>query len=95
MNQGKEAEDMPQVLEHAGGVSLRAICPEARIFGGEDIRIRACCGDAQACRPGDLYVAVLEPDSDGHDHDQVTEAIHRGAAAILTESGSVTIPPSG
>ncbi len=77
---------MPVALEHKGGVSLRSICPEARIFGGEDIRIRACCGDARSCRPGDLYIAVLEPDADGHDHEQVTEAVRRGAAAILTES---------
>jgi UDP-N-acetylmuramoyl-L-alanyl-D-glutamate--2,6-diaminopimelate ligase len=86
MNQGKEAADMPQTANCADGVSLRAVCPEARLFGGEDIRIRSCCGDARSCRPGDLYVAVVAPDTDGHDHDQITEAVRRGAAAVLTES---------
>ena len=51
MNQGKEARDMPVTLEPKGGVSLRSICPEARIFGGEDIRVPTrlaglCCDDA-------------------------------------------------
>ena len=77
---------MPVASEFAGGISLRTICPEARIFGSDDIRIRACCGDAHSCRPGDLYIAVLEPDRDGQDFEQVSEAVRRGAAAVLTES---------
>jgi UDP-N-acetylmuramoyl-L-alanyl-D-glutamate--2,6-diaminopimelate ligase len=86
MHQGKEAVAMRQTVDTPGGLSLRSVCPDARLFGGDDIRIQACCGDATSCRPGDLYVAVLAPDADGHDHDRVTEAVRRGAAAILAES---------
>ena len=77
---------MPPTATRAGGLSLRTVCPEARIFGGDDVVIQSCCGDARSCRPGDLYVAVVGPEQDGHDYDQISEAVRRGAAAILAES---------
>lgn len=84
---------MPQLTHRAGGVSLRSVLPAARVFGSEDILVRSCCGSAASCRPGDVYVAVLDADSDGHDYDQVCEAVQRGASAVLTESYlPITVP---
>jgi UDP-N-acetylmuramoyl-L-alanyl-D-glutamate--2,6-diaminopimelate ligase len=84
MNQGKEAADMHSALDRSVGVSLRSICPDGRFLGSDDVRVESCCSDASSCRPGDLYVALVEPDADGHD--RIHEAIRRGAKAILAES---------
>ena len=75
---------MPSTLGRAIGVSLRSVCPEARFFGGDEIRVTSCCSDPFGCRPGDLYVAVPQADADGHDY--IHEAIQRGAAAVLAEA---------
>ena len=74
---------MQDTLDHTGGVSLRQILPEGRFFGGHDISVDACSSDARKCRPGDLYVALVGPDTDGHD--DVAEAVRRGATAVLAE----------
>ncbi|QDU93434.1 UDP-N-acetylmuramoyl-L-alanyl-D-glutamate--2,6-diaminopimelate ligase [Lignipirellula cremea] len=73
------------------GVSLREILPEARIFGADDIRITSCSGNAQECQPGDLFVAIVDADGDGHD--EVAQAIDRGATALLTERPLVAGAP--
>ena len=65
------------------GISLRTALPSGRIFGGSDVRFSACCSEADQCRPGDLYVALVDADGDGHDLADL--AIRRGAAAILAE----------
>jgi UDP-N-acetylmuramoyl-L-alanyl-D-glutamate--2,6-diaminopimelate ligase len=39
--------------------------------------------DARHCRRGDLFVALVDADGDGHEH--VDEAVQRGAAAVLAE----------
>ena len=74
---------MLQTLHRAGGISLREVLPEGCFFGDADIRITSCSGDALACRRGDLFVARVGVDYDGHD--QVREALQRGAAAVLAE----------
>jgi len=65
------------------GFSLQELLPEARIFGASDVRISSCSGNAADCQTGDLFVAIVGADRDGHD--DVAEAIDRGAVALLTE----------
>lgn len=78
---------MPTVEQLSpAGLSLRSILPEARMFGRRDIQVRSCCGHAEQCRPGDLYVAIVDPDGDGHDPDRIAEALRHGASAVLAES---------
>src|SRR5690606_36266370 len=43
----------------------------------------SCCIDARQVQPGDIYVALLQADEDGHD--RADEAIRRGASAVIVE----------
>lgn len=74
---------MTQLLSRAGGISLRQTLPKTKFLGGDDISVVSCCGDSRRVRPGDLFVAILGSEQDGHDH--AGEAIERGAVAVLTE----------
>lgn len=67
----------------SAGLSLRDVLPEARICGARDVRFTACCSDPRSCREGDLFVALLDEHRDGHDF--ASEAVRRGAAAVLAE----------
>ncbi|MCY2995748.1 MAG: UDP-N-acetylmuramoyl-L-alanyl-D-glutamate--2,6-diaminopimelate ligase [Planctomycetota bacterium] len=72
-----------QIAHRAQGVSLRKLLPDSRFLGDRDIRIHSCSGNPRGVRPGDLFVALQTGDFDGHD--QVGEALQRGAAAVLAE----------
>src|SRR5262245_1083198 len=74
---------MPEAISCAPGLRLRQLLPEAEIFGSDDIAVRACTADSRACRDGDLFVAQIGTQVDGHDF--VQEAIRNGAAAVLAE----------
>lgn len=75
---------MRKLVQGAGGLMLRQILPLARLVTGRgDVRIDSCCGDSRYCRPGDVFVAILGDQLDGHDH--YREAIARGAKAIVSE----------
>ena len=63
--------------------SLRFLFPTAEFFGASDICARGIATDPSACRAGDLYVAMVDVDHDGHDG--AAEAVARGASAILAE----------
>lgn len=65
------------------GISLKEILPDCQIFGADSVRVSACCHDWNQIRPGDLYVAKVGFDKDGHDHIRV--ATRKGASAILCE----------
>jgi len=65
------------------GVSLRELLPDASFLGAPDICVTGCSADSRQCRPGDLFVALLGSDTDGHDY--AAEAIQRGAKAVLSE----------
>lgn len=65
------------------GISLRELVPGSFSWESEDVRITACTSSASECQPGDLYVAITESDSDGHE--SVQQAVQRGAAAVLAE----------
>lgn len=65
------------------GISLKEILPDCQIFGADSVRVSACCHDWNQIQPGDLYVAKVGFDKDGHDHIRV--ATRKGASAILCE----------
>lgn len=71
------------ILHRAAGIRLREALPESRILGGDDIRVSSCCSDWRACRPGDLYVALVDQRQDGHFF--ADRAIKSGATAVLAE----------
>src|SRR5688572_10544161 len=74
---------MTPILSTTGGVSLRQTLARTRFLGSEDISVVSCCGDSRRCRPGDLFIALASSERDGHD--EVAEALERGAAAVLAE----------
>lgn len=56
---------------------------QVRGSGAETYRFSSCCSSYRECQEGDLFIAITGPDSDGHD--DVEEAVKRGARAILAE----------
>ena len=75
----------------SGGVSLRQLLPDARYSRASDLHFSSCCNDSRKCRPGDLFVALVGSEEDGHDH--ITEAVDRGAIGVLSERFvSTTVP---
>lgn len=61
---------------------LRTLLPNARFIGGE-IQFASLTSDHRQVQPGDLYVAVDGLKEDGHLF--ATEAVARGAAAVVAE----------
>lgn len=61
---------------------LRTLLPNARFIGGE-IQFASLTSDHRQVQPGDLYVAVDGIQEDGHLF--VTEAVARGATAVVAE----------
>ncbi len=74
---------MLQTRNHAGAISLRNTLPESRMFGAQDFEFTSCSFRAADCRSGDLFVALVGVESDGHN--EVFDAVERGAGAILSE----------
>lgn len=70
-------------VHSANSIRLRSILTDARIWGSADIRFSGVCTEAAQCQAGDLYIALTGPDLDGHD--QVTDAISRGAVGVVVE----------
>ncbi len=75
---------MKHLPSQCHGVSLRQLlassAPGVRL---PDFRATSCTSDWRNVRPGDVYVAITGADDDGHDY--ATEAVDRGAAAIICE----------
>jgi UDP-N-acetylmuramoyl-L-alanyl-D-glutamate--2,6-diaminopimelate ligase len=68
----------------SSGLSLRALLAEhAQVIGSPDVRATGCTSHSSHVRPGDVFVALTEPDTDGHD--DAAHAARRGAAAIICE----------
>ena len=81
---------MSQTFTSRAEVSLRGLLPEAKFFGASDILVRACSATAAHCLPGEVFVAIVD-ETDGHD--DVEQAIQRGAAAIVSEKSlPVSVP---
>jgi UDP-N-acetylmuramoyl-L-alanyl-D-glutamate--2,6-diaminopimelate ligase len=71
------------ILPHVGGVSLRGLLRDDLSVRPPDVRTTSCTHDFRHVRPGDVYVALAEADTDGHDF--AVEAARRGAAALICE----------
>lgn len=74
---------VPEIASCARGISLRQLLPEANIFGADDILVERYATDSRSCQAGELFVALVGSHVDGHDY--VSEAVDRGAVAILAE----------
>lgn len=74
---------MSQSITSRVGVSLRNLLPEAKFIGARDILVQACCARPEHVLPGEVFVAICDDSEDGHD--QVEDAIERGAAAVVSE----------
>ncbi|HEY2761393.1 MAG TPA: UDP-N-acetylmuramoyl-L-alanyl-D-glutamate--2,6-diaminopimelate ligase [Pirellulales bacterium] len=75
---------MPDITSScAHGIGLRQLLPDAEFFGADEIVVRSCSADSRSCRNGDLFVALVGSDVDGHDY--IAEAVANGASAILAE----------
>ncbi len=65
------------------GVSLSEILPAAKFIACDDIVARGFQDVARRCRPGDVFVARMTPRGDGHE--DVMQAIARGATAVIAD----------
>lgn len=74
---------MPKVGISRLGVSLNAILPATQFVGSDDLFVTSCCGKADECRPGDMFVALIDAEHDGHA--QVDRAVAAGATMLLVE----------
>jgi UDP-N-acetylmuramoyl-L-alanyl-D-glutamate--2,6-diaminopimelate ligase len=72
---------MSQDISH--GVALDELFPAARKAGPAGVVVQQCTSDWRQVRPGDVFVAVLGDEADGHDH--VLQAVKRGAKALIVE----------
>jgi UDP-N-acetylmuramoyl-L-alanyl-D-glutamate--2,6-diaminopimelate ligase len=66
-----------------GGVSLRSLLASDLVARPHDVRASSCTSDFRRVRQGDVFVALVEAEEDGHDF--ATEAVRRGAAAVVCE----------
>lgn len=65
------------------GVRLSSLFPRARRLGSPDVLVSSCSSEAAHVRPGDIYVALVRATRDGHE--EISEAIRRGAVAAVVE----------
>ena len=65
------------------GITLSKVLPDATFFACDDIIAAGCSDDPDTCRPGDVFVARLTAEGDGHD--DVERALARGVAAVVAE----------
>jgi len=65
------------------GISLAGLLPGGRFIACDDMLLRRCQDAPARIRPGDLFVARLTPRGDGHD--EVAQAIARGAVGVVAE----------
>ena len=75
----------PITFGNTSGISVQEILPHARIIGNNSektLDIESCCGHWEDVQKGDLYVAVVGAQKDGHDH--AAAAIANGATAVVT-----------
>jgi UDP-N-acetylmuramoyl-L-alanyl-D-glutamate--2,6-diaminopimelate ligase len=72
-----------QLSTETAGIPVRRILPTSKLIGTKQISVSSCCGHWQDVQPGDVYVAVIGPEIDGHEF--AYEAIEKGAVAVVTE----------
>lgn len=64
-------------------IRLEEILPDSKIIGKGEISICSCSSRWDECQPEDLYVAIVDAETDGHDF--AHHAVKRGATAVVTE----------
>jgi UDP-N-acetylmuramoyl-L-alanyl-D-glutamate--2,6-diaminopimelate ligase len=64
--------------------------PDSRITGGGSVMISSLSFDSRSVRPGALFFAIRGQHTDGHRY--VSEAIARGASAVIAER-EIDLPP--
>ena len=72
---------MPSARRTTGG--LAGASPSITLLGDPDVVVGGVTFDSRTVQPGDLFVALSGSDFDGHQF--ITEAIQRGAAAVMVE----------
>jgi UDP-N-acetylmuramoyl-L-alanyl-D-glutamate--2,6-diaminopimelate ligase len=65
------------------GIRLSQVLSDATFFACDDIIAVGCSDDPDSCRPGDVFVARLTADGDGHD--DVERALARGVSGVVAE----------
>ncbi|HEY4234820.1 MAG TPA: UDP-N-acetylmuramoyl-L-alanyl-D-glutamate--2,6-diaminopimelate ligase [Lacipirellulaceae bacterium] len=70
-------------LPHAAGVSLRELLADDLTVRPRDVRAKSITHDARSVQAGDVFVAVVSAEDDGHD--VAADAARRGATAIICE----------
>lgn len=60
--------------------------PNKTVIGRSDAVIRAIVHDSRSVKPGDIFVALVEP-SGRNGHQYVSDAISRGASVVVQENG--------
>ena len=73
------------------GIDLSDILPTAQTVGVSNLKFRSACGTWNECEPGDLFVAISDVESDGHDRS--ANAIERGAIGVVGERLSAVSAP--
>lgn len=74
---------MTKTSPTAAGVPLRDLLAAESCGTVPNVRVTSCTSDARQVRPGDVYVALVEADRDGHEG--ASEAARRGAVAVICE----------
>ena len=72
-----------QLSSETAGIPVEKILPSAKLIGATNVSVSSCCGHWQDVQPGDVYVAVVGSEIDGHQF--AYEAVERGAVAVVTE----------
>ena len=65
------------------GVRLADLLSGNDLDAASSLNITSCCCDSRLVREGDLFIAIVGPELDGHDYAQ--DAVKRGACAVLAE----------
>ena len=65
------------------GISLCELLHDAQFMGGQFAPVTSCTSDWRQVLPGDIYVALVTADGDGHDF--ASEAVEQGASAVVAE----------
>lgn len=72
-----------QLSSTVAGIPVEKILPMAKLIGADQVSVSSCCGHWQDVLPGDVYVAVVGSEIDGHEF--AYEAVEKGAIAVVTE----------
>ena len=73
-----------------GAISLAQLFPQTLLHGG-DVTARGCSSDWRRIRHGDLFVAIVDENGDGHE--EARRAVDRGAVAVIAERPLQTAVP--